>query len=143
MQLHTIQPKNPSHRARRVGRGGKRGTYSGRGMKGQKARGKNKIRPEIRDFIKRIPKLRGEEFPALPAGRRPVSLNLADLSVFSDGAAVTPKTLVAAGLLRSARQRAKLLGDGSAPKKLQIRGIMVSRTARQKIEAAGGTVNES
>ena len=59
MQLHQIQPLNKRKSKRRVGRGGKRGTYCGRGMKGQRARTGAKVRPEIRDLIKKIPKIRG------------------------------------------------------------------------------------
>ena len=59
MQLHTLQPKTKQKKGKYVGRGGKRGTTSGKGTKGQKARSGHKIRPEIRDLIKRIPKLRG------------------------------------------------------------------------------------
>jgi len=62
MQLHQIQPLNKRKSKRRVGRGGKRGTYCGRGMKGQKARTGAKVRPEIRDLIKKIPKIRGYRF---------------------------------------------------------------------------------
>ena len=62
MQLHQIKPLNKRKSKRRVGRGGKRGTYCGRGMKGQRARAGAKIRPEIRDLIKKIPKIRGYRF---------------------------------------------------------------------------------
>ncbi|KKP29686.1 MAG: hypothetical protein UR15_C0010G0005 [Parcubacteria group bacterium GW2011_GWA2_31_28] len=59
MQLHQIQTKNSLKKSKRIGRGGKRGTYSGKGIKGQKSRAGAKIRPEIRDFIKKLHKLRG------------------------------------------------------------------------------------
>lgn len=59
MQLHQIQPTHQNKSKKRVGRGGKRGTYSGRGMKGQKSRAGHKIRPAIRDLMQRTPKLRG------------------------------------------------------------------------------------
>jgi len=59
MQLHEVQPIHKNKSKKRVGRGGKRGTYSGRGMKGQKARAGHKIRPAIRDLVQRTPKLRG------------------------------------------------------------------------------------
>jgi large subunit ribosomal protein L15 len=62
MQLHEIKPYNKLKKKKRVGRGGKKGTYSGKGMKGQKSRAGAKIRPEIRDMIKKIPKLRGYRF---------------------------------------------------------------------------------
>ena len=59
MQLHTLSRKTPNKKSRSVGRGGKRGKTSGRGTKGQNARAGRKKRPELRDFIKRVPKLRG------------------------------------------------------------------------------------
>jgi len=59
MQLHEIQPIHKNKSKKRVGRGGKRGTYSGRGLKGQKSRAGRKIRPAIRDLMQRTPKLRG------------------------------------------------------------------------------------
>lgn len=57
--LHTIKPTVRIKSRKRIGRGGKRGTYSGRGMKGQKSRAGRKIRPAVRDLIQRTPKLRG------------------------------------------------------------------------------------
>lgn len=59
MQLHEVVPIHKNKSKKRIGRGGKRGTYSGRGMKGQKSRAGHKIRPAIRDLIQRTPKLRG------------------------------------------------------------------------------------
>lgn len=60
MQLHQISPLHKLKESKRVGRGGKRGTYSGRGMKGQKARAGRRIRSQFRDFVLRVPKLRGK-----------------------------------------------------------------------------------
>lgn len=59
MQLHTLKRRTPNKKSRQVGRGGTRGKTSGRGTKGQNARAGRKKRPELRDFIKRFPKLRG------------------------------------------------------------------------------------
>ena len=59
MQFHTLKRKTKNKKARQVGRGGTRGKTSGRGTKGQNARAGRKKRPELRDFIKRFPKLRG------------------------------------------------------------------------------------
>ncbi|RMD60235.1 ribosomal protein L15 family protein, partial [Candidatus Parcubacteria bacterium] len=78
MQLHELQPATRRKKKKRVGRGGKRGTYSGRGMKGQKARAGRKIRPASRDLILRIPKRRGVKNK--PLGEKPVVINLADLA---------------------------------------------------------------
>jgi len=62
MQLHQVKPSHKTKTKKRVGRGGKKGTYSGRGIKGQKARAGAKLKPAIRDLIKKIPKLRGYKF---------------------------------------------------------------------------------
>lgn len=59
MQFHTLKRHTPNKKSQRVGRGGKRGKTAGRGTKGQNARAGRKKRPELRDFIKRVPKLRG------------------------------------------------------------------------------------
>ena len=140
MQMHTIQPKHSPRRARRIGRGGKRGTFSGRGVKGQKAHG-TRIRPAIRDFIKRTPKLRGESSVSAPKRQVPTIVNLRELGKrFTDGASVTPKTLVSAGLLSSTRRPVKILSDGKALAKLLVRDVAVSKAAREKIEKAGGSI---
>jgi large subunit ribosomal protein L15 len=59
MQFHSLKRKTPNKKSRQVGRGGTRGKTAGRGTKGQNARAGRKKRPEIRDMIKRLPKLRG------------------------------------------------------------------------------------
>jgi len=70
MQLHEIQPDHKNKSKKRIGRGGKRGTYSGRGMKGQKSRAGHKIRPAIRDLMQRTPKLRGSKNQAAAYKKR-------------------------------------------------------------------------
>jgi large subunit ribosomal protein L15 len=62
MQLHEIKPTHKLKKRKRVSRGGKRGTYSGRGQKGQLSRAGRKLKPLIREIIKRYPKLRGYKF---------------------------------------------------------------------------------
>jgi large subunit ribosomal protein L15 len=64
MQLHELKPRHKLKKKKRVGRGGKRGTYSGRGQKGQLARAGRKLKPIVREIIKRYPKLRGYKFKA-------------------------------------------------------------------------------
>ena len=64
MQLHEIKPIHKVKKPKRVGRGGKRGTYSGRGQKGQKSRAGHKMKPVVRELVKRYPKLRGYKFKA-------------------------------------------------------------------------------
>ncbi len=69
MQFHTLKRKTPNKKSKQVGRGGTRGKTSGRGTKGQNARAGRKKRPELRDFIKRVPKLRGRGKSSLKSRR--------------------------------------------------------------------------
>lgn len=147
MQLHELQPKNKRKSAKRIGRGGKRGKTSGRGMKGQTARAGNSTRPEMRDFIKKLPKLRGHgvnRAEAVNAERvRPVPVNVSALNVLEAGTTITPKTLAATGIVAVKRgkvQKVKILGTGEVTKKFIVSGCTVSASAKAKIEAAGGTV---
>jgi large subunit ribosomal protein L15 len=148
MQLHELKPSSPKKTAKRVGRGGKRGKTSGRGHKGQKARAGNSTRPEMREHIKKIPKLRGHgvnRAQTVNAEKvRPVVVNIAALEAgFEAGAIVNRKTMVAAGVLETVRRKApqvKILGNGDLTKKLVIEDCQVSASAKTKIEAAGGTV---
>ena len=148
MQLHELKPSSPKKTAKRIGRGGKRGKTSGRGHKGQKARAGNSTRPEMREHIKKIPKLRGHgvnRARTVNAERvLPVVVNVAALEAgFEAGAIVNRKTMVAAGILETVRRKApavKILGNGELTKKLVIEDCQVSASAKAKIEAAGGTV---
>lgn len=148
MQLHELKPATPKKAAKRIGRGGKRGKTSGRGHKGQKARAGNSTRPEIREHIKKIPKLRGHGINRAQTVNaekvRPVVVNVAALEAgFEAGATVNRKTMVAAGVLETVRRKApavKILGNGELTKKLAVEGCQVSASAKAKIEAAGGSV---
>ncbi len=148
MQLHELKPTTPRKTAKRIGRGGKRGKTSGRGGKGQTARAGNSTRPEMRDLIKKLPKLRGHgvnRAATVNAERElPVAVNLSKLEAsFETGATVSPKTLVAAGIVSAVRKRApkvKILATGDITKKLTIEGCTVSEAAKTKIEQAGGKV---
>lgn len=148
MQLNELKPTSPRKIARRIGRGGKRGKMSGRGHKGQTARAGNSTRPEMREQIKKLPKLRGHgvnRAEAVNAERvRPVAVNLSALeAAFAAGSAVNPKALVAGGVVKMKRGRTplvKILATGELSKKLTVTGCAVSAAARAKIEAAGGEV---
>ncbi len=145
MQIHNIKRKTPNKKVMIVGRGGKRGKTSGRGGKGQTARAGHKIRPEWRDFIKRMPKLRGYSFQSITGVREPVvviNLNLIN-EAFKDGAVVKPSTLFSHGLVaqyKGKNQKIKVLGSGEIKKKVTLVGCTVSKSAREKIEKAGGSV---
>ena len=148
MQLHELKPTSARATKKRIGRGGKRGKTSGKGHKGQKARAGNSTRPEIREHIKKLPKLRGHgvnRAKTVNSGRvRPVVINVAALEgALEAGATVTPKTLVAAGVIATVRRKApavKILGNGELTKKFSIENCEVSASAKTKIEAAGGTI---
>ena len=149
MQLHELQPKIKRQTKKRIGRGGKRGKTSGKGHKGQKARAGNSSVPQMREIIKKLPKLRGHgknRAKTVNAERiRPAVVNVAFLDTsFENGAEVNPKALVAAGLLGTKGKHKpkliKILGNGELTKKLTVSGCMISASAKEKIEAAGGTV---
>ncbi|MEX2341125.1 MAG: uL15 family ribosomal protein [Candidatus Paceibacterota bacterium] len=148
MQLHELKPTRPKKSARRIGRGGKRGKMSGRGHKGQTARAGNSTRPEMRDQIKKLPKLRGHgvnRASTVNAERvLPIVVNVAALeAAFEAGAAVNPKTLASLGVISSRRKRVpvvKILGAGDLTKKLTVTDCTVSASAKVKIEKAGGEV---
>ena len=147
MQLHELKSSTPRKSAKRIGRGGKKGKTSGKGHKGQSARAGNSSRPEMRDIIKKLPKLRGHgknRARTVNSERvRPVVVNVSALEILDAGASVTPKTLVTAGVVASVKRRApavKLLGNGNLTKKLVVEGCLVSKSAKEKIEAAGGSV---
>lgn len=143
MQLHNLKRKYPNKEMAEVGRGGKRGKTSGRGGKGQTARAGNKTRPEIRDFIKRVPKLRGYAFNTIE--RKPVPINLDVIEMeFANGDKVNPGTIVAKGILgtfKGGNPRIKILATGEITKKVTITGCTFSVAAKAKIEKAGGTIN--
>lgn len=136
---------------RRVGRGqsSKRGKTSGRGGKGQTARAGHKMRPELRDIIKKLPKRRGygkNRARSVNSEREhafPVSLEALE-ATFVSGADVNPKTLAEKNVIPAYHgatlPKVKILGDGALTKKLMIKDCAVSKTARTAIEKAGGTI---
>ncbi len=143
MQLHELKRENPNRKARQVGRGGTRGKTSGRGGKGQTARAGNKRRPELRDIIKKLPKLRGYRFKSRTMKFTPV--NVVALNVFSASDVVTPKSLFEKGIIRRVKgafPEVKILGTGDLKVKLSVEQCMVSASARAKIEGAGGKVTD-
>ena len=142
MQLHQLQRKTKNKNIKRVGRGGLRGKTSGRGTKCQKARAGHRIRPDVREKLKKLPKLRGYNFASIQV--KPKVINVKSLEVaFASGDAVNPKMLIERGVIRARKgvtPKVKVLGDGELTKKLTVTGCTVSATAKEKIEKAGGTV---
>ena len=149
MQLHEIKPTSPRKQAKRIGLGGKRGKTSGRGGKGQTARAGSSMRPEMRDVIKKLPKLRGfgkNRARTVNSGKiAPMVVNVSVLeSAFENGATVNPKALVAAGVITAKNKKTpaiKILGTGELTKKLTVTNCEVSQSAKEKIEKAGGSIN--
>ncbi|MDP2934181.1 MAG: uL15 family ribosomal protein [bacterium] len=136
MQLHQVKPIHKQKSKKRVGRGGKRGTYSGKGVKGQKSRAGRKMRPELRDYIKKIPKKRGYRFKSI--NQKPEVVNLRDLEkFFNDGDLVNPEVLLKRGLVSRIKGKVpqvKILGAGELKKKLKIENCLMSESAKKAIK---------
>ena len=147
MKLHDIKIKVRERSKQRIGRGGKRGSYSGRGVKGQKSRSGRKLRPAQRDLILRFPKLRG--FRNKEKSDKPLIFNLKDLRVAitansTPGAPLTvnKELLVKSGIISSGYSGAiKILSQGEINAPLAIEGILVSKRTKEKIEKAGGKIS--
>ena len=147
MKLYELKKDKAAKKvATRVGRGGKRGTTSGRGQKGQKSRSGRKMRPAERDLLIRIPKLRG--FRHSPVSDASLVLNLNDLDKkFKAGSKVSSivemESLKAVGLVpKRYGGKVKILGDGELSIPLTIKGLKISKSAKEKIEKAGGKIAE-
>ncbi|MFA5841802.1 MAG: uL15 family ribosomal protein [Candidatus Paceibacterota bacterium] len=144
MQTHELK-RNPSNRkSQQVGRGSKRGKTSGRGTKGQKARAGHKIRPMMRDIIKKLPKRRGRGIhPNKPVMLKGAAVVNVGILLKVKGTPITPDILVSEGIVRRIHGRVpsvKILGGGVIDKAVQIVRCVVSESARKKIEAAGGSI---
>lgn len=130
-----------------VARGGKRGKTSGRGGKGQTARAGNKRRPEWRDIIKKLPKLRGRgrnsNLTVKDNFQKPTTVDVIFLEVFNNGDVVTPATLVEKGVIATwsgRNPRVKIVGNGALSKSVKVSECGVSDGAKAVIEKAGGSV---
>ncbi|MBU2473029.1 uL15 family ribosomal protein [Patescibacteria group bacterium] len=149
MELYQLNPKHKNKSRKRVGRGGKKGTYSGRGMKGQKSRAGKKPRVGFAGgdttIVKRMPKKRGSVGKVKirkgqKLGRsqiKPVNLSLKDIEDnFEKGEIVSPKTLFQKGMvvkIRNRIPRIKILDKGELKKKLEFRKIGFSKEVRKKL----------
>ena len=151
LNLSNLAPAQPRKERKRVGRGlgSGKGRYSGRGIKGQKSRsGHHKLPAGFEGgqtkLFMRIGKLRGntsaDAMPIGPFRTYTQPIDVRDLDRFDAGAEVTPEKLVEKGLLKNTKIDVKLLGNGELTKKLTIRVHAISASAREKVEAAGGTV---
>jgi large subunit ribosomal protein L15 len=152
LNLHSLKPAQGQKTRKRVGRGlgSGKGRYSGRGIKGQKSRsGSHKMRAGFEGgqmpIYMRLGKQRGatskDAMPIGPFRTSTVPVNVGSLDSFDNGAEVTPESLVEAGVIKNTKTDVKLLGNGELKKKLTVRVHAISATAREKVEAAGGTVS--
>jgi large subunit ribosomal protein L15 len=152
LNLSNLKPAQPRKGRKRIGRGlgSGKGRYSGRGLKGQKSRsGSHKMRAGFEGgqtpLYMRLGKQRGQySADAMPVGPHRTStqpVNVAALEErFDSGAEVTPESLVEKGLIRNTRIDVKLLGQGDLSKSLSITVHAASASAREKVEAAGGSL---
>jgi len=142
MQIHQLKSIHQKKRKKRVGRGGKKGTYSGRGLKGQNSRAGRKFQPAIRDLIKKYPKLRGYRFNVF--NKTTAVVNLGDLQKkFQADETVTPAVLFEKKLIRRIKGRlpdVKILGEGKLEKPLVIKNCRFSESAKKGVEKSGGVV---
>lgn len=135
--------KGVNKKAKRVGRGygsGKGGHTTGRGTKGQKARSKVRLGFEggQNPLYKALPQARG--FKALDKKEASV-VNVRDLErKFDDGTEITKDLLIAENMVSKSAPAIKLLGNGEITKKVTVKGVRASETAKKKIEKAGGKV---
>jgi len=151
MQIQEVKRPDWLEEKKRIGRGGKRGTYSGKGNKGQKARSGGNIPPgfEGQDttLVQRSPKIRGFTSPKLP--NIAIGLDVLEKN-FTDKDKVSPKILIEKGLIKLHKRsrarklaRVKILANGQIQKALTIEGCLVSRGAKAAIEKAGGGIVEN
>lgn len=146
--MNDLKPKNARSQKTRIGRGSTRGKTSGRGHKGQNAHGGHGKRPEERDMIKKLPKLRGHGKNRArtnnPSKERAATVTLSAITKhFADGEVVSPKSLLAKGLVARHNGRApqvKVVATGELTTKVSVEGCAVSAGAKAAVEAKGGSV---
>jgi large subunit ribosomal protein L15 len=141
MKLHELKPAVGSKKApKRVGRGtgSGLGRNAGKGEKGQNARSGGGVRPGFEGgqmpLYRRLPK-RG--FTNIFA-KEITAINVERLNIFEDGTEVTPELLVQTGVISKINDGVKILGNGEITKKITVKAHKFSKTASEKIEAAGG-----
>jgi large subunit ribosomal protein L15 len=143
MQANDLKSKNKKDR-KRVGRGGKKGTYSGKGMKGQKSRSGFSQRATFEggksSLVAHTKKKKG--FRSLSVGTETISLDELEKN-FSDGDEVNKKILKEKNIIKSLKSKVKILSDGELKKNLIIgKEILTSKKAEDKIKKAGGKLEK-
>jgi large subunit ribosomal protein L15 len=127
---------------KRIGRGGKKGNYSGRGMKGQKSRAGRKIRPALRDIILKFPQMRGKGFK--PLSEKPYIVNLKDINEkFEEGDYIDIEALKKIIKIKKSDKnpKVKILGNGELTKKFIFSSkLLFSNKAKEKIINSGSKI---
>lgn len=149
MKLHDLRPsKGAKKKRKRVGRGiaAGQGKTAGRGTKGQKARSGGGVRPYFEGgqlpLVRKLPFARGISFSnPWRVEYKPVNLKRL-LAYFEEGAVISPETLAEAGIIKSPKELVAILGVGELDRAYTVRAHRISASARQKIEAAGGTAEK-
>lgn len=143
MQIHNLKRTHKNKKDRMVGRGGKHAKTSGRGGKGQTARAGNKRRPELRDIIKKLPKNRGYRFQSFQI--KPIGISLDKIAkVFPNGGEVNPAKLLELKVIKKKKgwlPKVKILNSKEDFMiKIQVSKCLLSISAKEKIEKAGGEI---
>lgn len=147
MQLNQLKPTHKQKKKTRIGRGGKKGSYSGKGIKGQTSRSGHRYKPITKELIKRYPKLRGHRTryrtPKIRTEATILNLDILEKK-FNAGEEVSPKNLLEKGIVSKAKgfvPKIKILAKGSLTKSLVFKKCQFSKAAKEKIEKAGGKIN--
>ncbi len=139
MQIHELKSDHKHKSPKRVGRGGKRGTTSGKGQKGQKSRAGHRIRPAERDMIQQLPKLKGvknkisKEFGT-------IVIKTSQLERFAENNKITTDILIKKGIIKNKRQPVKVLYDKDPKASFSLESIKISGKAKDAVTKAGGKV---
>ena len=143
--MHNLKRNRANRKAKQVGRGGTRGKTSGRGTKGQNARAGRKKRPEIRDMIKRLPKLRGRGRNHLKSRfENSIVIKTGKIDkIFKEGDIINRESIIKMGVVPTKSGKVRelvIVLSGALSKKLNISGIRVTSGAKKAIESVGGSV---
>ncbi len=142
MQIHQVKPIHKSQKKKRIGRGGVKGHFSGRGMKGQKSRAGRKMQPFIRELIKKYKKLRGYKMKSRK--KKQIGINLGFLNKkFRAGDLINPAILVQKKIVRRQEGKVpeiKILSQGKLQKKFIFQGCSFSKKAEEKIKEQKGII---
>ncbi len=147
MKQHDLRPpRGARHTRKRIGRGDSsgHGSFSGRGLKGQKSRSGGGVRIGFEGgqnpLMRSLPRIRG--FTNI-FREEPWVVNVGSLDVFPEDSEITPKTMAEMGIVKNLKRPVKVLGKGELNRRLVVEASSFSAAARKKIEVAGGSVRET